>query len=127
MKNFKLLLLLTVSVFFLSFSSKKDCSILKNSNFIYKSGEKEILIVFKNNSYIEYHDHKKYFIKAAIDWVSDCEYNLIIEEHTVPKLPFKKGTTLHYKIKRVSGKKVYYTCILRDRSWEGKMTKTDKT
>ncbi|WP_439128954.1 hypothetical protein [Polaribacter sp.] len=105
---------------------KKDCSILKNNSFKYKVGSKDVLIEFGDDEYIEYHENKKYYIKSEIEWISDCEYHLIIEEATLPNFPFKTGTKMHIKIDRVRGKKVYYTATLGGRSWEWKMTKVKK-
>jgi len=127
MKNIKIFILFAFSAVLLSFTSEKDCSILKNSNFTYKNGGKEVFVVFKKNKHIEYHDKKKYYIKSDIEWISDCEYYLTIEEATIPKFPFDPGTKLHIKVDKVSGKNVYYTCTLRGRSWEGKLKKTKKS
>lgn len=109
-----------------SFTSKKECSILKNNSFKYKVGSKDVLVVFGENDYTEYHEKKKYFIKSDIEWLSDCEYNLIIQESTLPNFPFKSGTVMNIKIDKVKGKKVYYTATLGGRSWEWKMTKEKK-
>lgn len=35
-----------------------DCSILKNNSFEYKVGNKEIVVVFGEDEYIEYHEEK---------------------------------------------------------------------
>lgn len=107
----------------LSSFSIMDCSILKNNSFEYKAGSKEVLVVFGENEYIEYHEKKKYYIKSDIEWITDCEYNLIIQESTLPNFPFKSGTTMNIKIDRVKGKKVYYTATLGGRSWESRMVK----
>ncbi|WP_299670468.1 hypothetical protein [uncultured Polaribacter sp.] len=106
----------------MSFTAQ-DCSILKNNSFNYKVGSKDVLVVFGADDYIEYHEKKKYYIKSDIDWVTDCEYNLVIQESTLPNFPFKAGTTMNIKIDRVKGKKVYYTASLGGRSWEWRMTK----
>lgn len=106
----------------MSFTAK-DCSILKNNTFKYKVGNKDVLVVFGEKEYTEYHEKKKYFIKSDIEWLSDCEYNLIIQESTLPNFPFKPGTKMNIKIDRVRGKKVYYTATLGGRSWEWKMVK----
>lgn len=123
-KSFLLLLFLGMG-FLMSFSAQ-DCTTLKNNNFVYKNGGKEILVVFGEDDYVEYHNKKKHYIKSDIEWVSDCEYNLIIKEATLPDFPFKNGTVMNIKIDRVKGKKVYYTATLGGRSWEWKMTKVKK-
>ena len=107
----------------LSSFTVNDCTILKNNSFTYKVGNKEVLVVFNDDVYVEYHQDKKYHIKSNIEWLSSCEYNLIIQESTLPNFPFKRGTTMNIKIDRIKGKKVYYTATLGGRSWEWKMTK----
>ncbi|AUC85635.1 hypothetical protein CW731_10200 [Polaribacter sp. ALD11] len=104
----------------------KDCSYLKNNSFKYKVGSKDVLIIFGDEEYIEYHENKRYYIKSDIEWLTDCEYNLIIQESTLPSFPFKSGTTMNIKVDRIKGKKVYYTATLGGRSWEWKMTKVSK-
>lgn len=112
--------------FLSSFTTLKDCSFLKNNKFTYKVGSKDVLVVFGEDKYTEYHEKKKYYIKSNIEWVSDCEYNLIIQKSTLPNFPFKSGTKMSIKIDRVKGKKVYYTAKLGGRSWEWKMTEINK-
>ena len=111
-------------VVLLSFTSKvKDCTILKNNSFIYKLGKKDVLVVFTENKHVEYHDDKKYSIKSNIEWVSDCEYYLVIEEATLPNFPFTSGTRLHIMITKIKGSKIYYKSTMGERSWEGRMVK----
>ena len=107
----------------LSSFSPENCSFLKNNSFEYKVGSKNVLVVFSDEDYVEYHENKKYFIKSEVEWLADCEYNLTIQESTLPKFPFRVGTVMHIKIDRVKGKKVYYTATLGGRSWEWKMTR----
>ena len=130
MEKFKLFILLALSSILLSFSlgkEGKDCSIIKNSNFTYINQGKEVFVVFKGNEYVEYHNNRKHFIKAEIEWITDCEYNLIIEESTIPGFPLDGGTSMNIQVNRVSGNKVFYTCTLGTKSWKGKMTKTKKS
>lgn len=109
------------------FTENEGCEILKNNNFTYKNGGNDVFVVFKNDKYIEYHNKRKYFIKADIDWVSTCEYYLVIKESTIPNFPFSSGEKMHIKVDKIKGKNVYYTCSLGGRSWEGKLTKSKKT
>ena len=87
---------------------------------------KEVLVEFKGNKHIELHQKGKYYIKSNIEWISDCEYYLIIEDVNLPDFPFQIGSKLHTKILKVRGDRVYYKSTLGDRSWEGKMVKTEK-
>lgn len=108
----------------MSFAKKDNCaSYLKNKKFTYRVAKEDVLIVFKNNKYIEYHKNRKYFIKSDIEWISSCEYNLVIKETTLPDFPFKMGTKMHIVIEKIKGDKVYYTGTLGGRSWEGRMTR----
>lgn len=123
MKNIYKLILLFSVVSLMSFN-KKDCGeTLKNNTFTYRYAKKDVLVVFKVNDYIEYHNNKEHYIKSDIEWTSNCEYDLIIKETNLPDFPFKVGTKLHIVINKISGKKVYYTSSLGGRSWEGRMTK----
>ena len=103
--------------------TKKDCSILKNNSFTYRNAGKEVMVIFKDNEHIEYHNKKAYYIKSDITWVSNCEYYLEIKETTLPNFPFKMGTKLHINVTKVRGKKVYYTSSLAGKTWEGRLTK----
>jgi hypothetical protein len=115
---------LTVLFFSFSLSSTaQQCEILKDGSFTYKLAKKEVLVQFKENNHVEYHQDKKYYIKSNIEWVSDCEYYLIIQDATLPNFPFKTGSRLHIKITKVKGDRVYYKSTMAGRTWEGKMTK----
>ena len=83
-------------IFLCSSVLAQDCSILKNNTFTHRVAKQEVLIEFKEHTYIEYHQDKKYFIKSNIEWISPCEYHLIIKEQTLPNFPFKKGTKIAY-------------------------------
>lgn len=122
-KIYKVLMLFSVTLL-MSFSSSKDCGILKDNTFTYKNSGKEVIVVFKDNKHVEYHNKKENYIKSDIEWVNDCEYYLIIKESTLPNFPFKMGTKMHIVVNKVKGKKVYYTSSLGGRSWEGRLTKT---
>ncbi len=103
-----------------------DCSVLKNNSYTYKLGKEEVLVNFGENKHEEYHQDKKYYIKSNIEWISDCEYYLIIQDVTLPDFPFKLGSKLHITITKVRGNRVYYKSSMGGRTWEGKMTKVKK-
>ncbi len=121
-KVYKFLALFSITLL-MSFGPSKGCGILKDGTFTYRNSKKEVLVIFKDKKHVEYHDNKKYFIKSNIEWVSDCEYYLIIQESSLPNFPFKMGTKLHIVVNKVRGEKVYYTSSLGGRSWEGRLTK----
>ena len=118
-----------IPIFFLFFFGgvfAQNCAILKNSSFSYKMGGQKVLVEFKGNEYTEYHQEKKYYIKSKIEWISDCEYNLVIQEVNLPDFPFEKNNTLHVTITKVKGNRVYYSSSIGGRTWEGKMKKIEK-
>ncbi|MDB2385055.1 hypothetical protein N9V96_01135 [Polaribacter sp.] len=123
MKRLTKLLMLFFFIGLMSFTKDNCASFLKNKKFTYRVKKEDVLIVFKKNQYVEYHENKKYFIKSDIEWISSCEYNLIIKETTLPNFPFKMGTKMHIIIEKIKGNKVYYTGTLGGRSWEGRMTR----
>ena len=123
-KIYKLLMLFSLTLL-MSFSSK-NCGILKDNTFTYRNSKKTVIVVFKENKHVEYHNDQEHFIKSDIEWVNDCEYYLIIRESTLPNFPFKMGTKMHIIVNKVRGKKVYYTSSLGGRSWEGRLTKAKK-
>jgi len=126
MKFSSLFLTSFLFLFFLKISSAQDCTILKNNSFTYRAAKNNVLVEFKEKDYIEYHLDKKYYIKSKIEWVSDCEYYLIIEETTLPDFPFEKGAKLHIVVTQVKGNRVHYKSSMEGRSWEGKMKKVRK-
>ena len=115
--------LIVLLTFFSLPSTAQECEILKEGSFTYKLAKKDVLVQFETNKHVEYHQDKKYYIKSNIEWVSDCEYYLVIQDVTLPNFPFKIGSRLHIKITKVKGNRVYYKSSMAGRTWEGKMTK----
>jgi hypothetical protein len=105
---------------------KKDCSVLRDNHFTYRNANKEVLVIFKGNEYVEYHNNKEHFIKAEIQWISNCEYNLTIIETNLPRFPFKIRSKLRIVVTKVRGNKIYYKSTLGGKTWEGKLTKKKK-
>lgn len=105
---------------------EQECGMLKNNSFVYKLGGKDVLVEFGEEKHAEYHQKGKYYIKSNVEWISDCEYYLIIQDVTLPNFPFKLGSRLHIKITKVKGNRVYYKSTMGGRSWEGKMVKKNK-
>lgn len=126
MNPLKLSLILLFFTFSFGTITSQNCSILKNNSFTYRAQKDDILVEFKENEFIEYHQDKKYFIKSSIEWVSDCEYYLTVKEATLPDFPFGKGTKLHIVVNKVKGSKVFYTSSMNGRTWQGKMKKIGK-
>ena len=124
-KFYKLFMLLGITML-MSFSSSNKCFILKENTFTYRNAKKKVIVTFNENKHAEYHNNQEHYIKSDIEWISECEYYLIIRESTLPNFPFKMGTKMHIKVNKVRGNKVYYTSSLGGRSWEGKMTKAKR-
>lgn len=125
MKTLNKLILIALLVTSLSGFSQ-DCSILKNNHFKYQLNGKTVEVEFNEDKHIELHQNGKYYIKSNVEWVSDCEYYLIIQDVTLPDFPFQLGSKLHLKIIKVRGDRVYYKSTMGNRTWEGKMIKVDK-
>jgi len=107
-----------------SFIQVPNCDILKNGKFTYKLGKETVYVTFTEIEQIEYHKNRKYYIKSSISWFSDCKYFLTIKESTLPDFPFKIGTKLTVKIKKVKGNSIFYETFSPDgRSWKGKFIK----
>jgi len=123
MKTMFIKLLSLFSILLLMSFNSDDCSILKNNIFTYKSANREVIVVFNGNKHIEYHNNKEFYIKSDIKWISDCEYYLTIKETTLPKYPYKMGTVFHFVVNKVKNDKVFFTCTLGEKSWEGKLKK----
>jgi hypothetical protein len=126
MKTIVITLTALLSLVILTSFVKKDCSVLKNNHFTYRNGNKKVLVIFKENNYIEYHNNREYFIKAEVQWISDCQYYLTIKEANLPRFPFKIGTKLRIAVTKVRGDKIYYESTLGGKTWEGKLTKKKK-
>lgn len=115
------------TVLFFSLSPIKDneaCSaLIKNNQFTYWHGSNKVLVVFKDGYQTEYHKKKKYIIRSKVKWISECEYELTIIEHTLPDFPFNPGTKSRVVITKIRGNRIYYTTTLAGRSWEGRFKK----
>lgn len=122
----KIIVLLFTTILFSFQDTTSICSAVKNKKFTYKNGEKTVFVSFKNNLHTELHNNKKHFIKSTIQWLSNCEYYLIITKTNLPDFPFKIGSKLHVTILKTKGKNVYYKSSLNGRDWEGKLTLLNK-
>lgn len=128
MKN-PLTYFILICIFFgtIQTTNAQKCGIIKNNWFEISSNKEDVLAKFTDSEYTEYHGSKEIYIKAKIDWISSCEYNLILTENTIPNLPFKAGDKLHVIVNNVRGRrKVFYTATIGDRKWEGKMIRVKK-
>lgn len=99
--------------------------LLKETTYTYKYKGDNVLVVFKENKHIEYFNNKKYFIKSNLVWTADDECYMTIQESNLPNFPFRSGTKLRMKIKKIKRGYIYYESTLGGRSWTGKMKKLD--
>ncbi|WP_299671569.1 hypothetical protein [uncultured Polaribacter sp.] len=104
---------------------KIESAILKEGEYTFDNGKKNVLVVIKDGHYTEHYSEGE-FIKAQMKWVSKDEYNLIITDINKENLPFGVGTKLHTKIFRVKGSRYYYESNLEGLSWTGRFTKIKK-
>jgi hypothetical protein len=106
--------------------SAKECASMREGVFVYGSSTDDIKIHFLGSKHVEMHNGGKQFIKSDIEWVSDCEYQLILEEITVADFPFKKGDIMRVRILKMEGPEINYLSTANGRSWEGRMLKIDQ-
>ena len=115
-----------LSILILTSFIKKDCSVLKDNHFTYRNANKEVLVIFKDNKHVEYHNNKEHHIKSEVKWISDCEYYLINKATNLPRFPFKIKKKIRVLVTKVRGNKVYYESTLGGKTWEGRLTKKKK-
>jgi hypothetical protein len=127
MKQSIKLLIATIIIIgiFSSWTNKttNECRILHKGTFKYGDSETEIIVKIKGKKHTEYHDNKKYVIESKLEWVNDCEYNMIMKKVTIPDFPYGPGDIMNVKIKSVEGKVIYYTSTVNGQSWNGKLIK----
>jgi hypothetical protein len=105
-----------------SFVYSGDCSIMRNGKFRYMADNEEVIVTMNDSSFTEtYRDGN--FIKAQVEWLSECEYNIIITKVNAPGMMYKPGDEINVRINRVEGKNIYYTATINRLKWEGKFTK----
>jgi hypothetical protein len=117
-------LLLSV-ISFSSFSPVGGCTIMHNGKFKYMADKELIFVTINDSTFTESYQDGKYFIKAQLDWISQCEYNLIITKVNAPGSMYATGDELNVKINHVEGNDIFYTASTKRVSWEGKFTKIE--
>jgi len=124
----RLLLLLLLAMAVMGFTTSHDnntCSIMHNGKFKYTSDNEEVIVTIQDSSFTESYQGGKYFIKAQLEWLSDCEYAIVITKVNAPGMMYATGDEINVKINRVEGKNIFYTATVKRVSWEGKFTKID--
>jgi hypothetical protein len=101
---------------------EKNCKIMHEGTFKYKS-DPGTKVKITGNKHVESYKGGKYIIESDIAWVNDCEYNLTMVKITLPDFPFKPGDKMNVKITKVEGKTIYYTATVNGKNMEGVMIK----
>jgi hypothetical protein len=97
--------------------------VIESTEYTYKYKGSDVLVVYAGNKHIEYFNDKKYYIISNLEWITEDECTITIQESNLPKFPFKTGDKLHMKINKIKNGYVYYESSLGGRSWTGKMKK----
>jgi hypothetical protein len=103
--------------------NKKIVPLLEETTYTYKYNGDNVLVVFTENTHIEYFNNKQHSIKSNIVWTSENECVMTILESNLPNFPFRNGTKLKMKINKIKNGYIYYQSTLGGRSWTGKMKK----
>lgn len=112
-----LILFLTATISIAQISKDIDCKILKNIKLKYiNNPDSTAYVVIKNKKHIEYLENGKYFIKSDLDWISECEYNAIMTEITLPNFPFKAGEIMNVKFDKIENGFVFGIAKVRENS-----------
>jgi hypothetical protein len=126
MKRFRNFLLLTLLIPFSSFLPSNECKLMHDGKFKYMSDNEEVIVTISDSNFMESYQGGKYFVKAQIDWLTDCEYNLVITKVNAPGMMYTPGDEINVKINRVEGRNIFYTATVKRVSWEGKFTKMEE-
>lgn len=99
---------------------------MHDGRFKYMSDNEEVIVTIADSNFMESYQNGKYFVKAQIDWLTDCEYSLIITKVNAPGMMYTPGDEINVKINRVEGRNIFYTATVKRVSWEGKFTKMEE-
>jgi hypothetical protein len=120
------ILVLTSLIGYSQSDSTKGCSILKQGTFKYLDIEDTTAyFTINKEKHTEYHSNGKYYIKSKVRWISECQYEMIMQENTIPDFPFGPGEKLLTTIHKVEGNTVYYTSEAKGLKWDGRLVKVD--
>lgn len=119
---------LSFFMFTIQVKSQNCTDILKNNTFRYTSGRQNVKIEFTEDEYIEHHNDKDKYVKAAVKWVDDCKYVLVVKEVTLPNVPYKPGEKLEVIVKEIKKEKiVYFKAVFKDKEWDGTMIRVKES
>jgi hypothetical protein len=99
-----------------------DCSVLKKHPLRYMDlKDSSAYILLGDDSAVEYHNDGRNKLTARIEWINDCEYNLILSSVTTPGFAYQPGDVMHIRIDRIEQGIVYYFSTINGNGWEGKL------
>lgn len=84
-----------------------NCQILRHA--VLENEELHNQIIINGSKFMEFTPDGKYYIKAKLKWISECEYESIITKCTIPNFPFGKGDSMSVKINKIEDGIVYMT------------------
>lgn len=124
MKRLILLLALTLT-FSLAYTQVRvnNCSAMLNGTFKYLQDDSTAHFVINDSIHIEYHKMGKYFIKSKIQWISKCNYNLVLQEATLPNFLYKPGSVLSVSINSINKNIISITSKTESDSWDAELIK----
>ncbi|MES2430759.1 MAG: hypothetical protein V4556_07455 [Bacteroidota bacterium] len=120
---FTIIILLFCSLFSIAQSDDKfDCKFLRHCTLKYVDdvGDTTAYIIIDNNSNIEYSSSGKYYIKSKLNWLNDCEYNMTMEEITLPNFPFQAGDSMNVKFDNIEKDIIYFTSNVNGLTMKGR-------
>lgn len=103
---------------FLSPDKVPDCSILKKGG-TFKSQElstDDYTMVVSGDVITEYVQHKKYYLKSRIEFISPCTYTSRVIEVTIPAYSVKPGAVVETEILQTQGNAIRLKTRLGDKS-----------
>ena len=108
-----------------NFLSKEIVPVLVGNQYTYKDGGDDVLVVFTEDTHIEYFKNKKYSIESSIVWTADNECYITLRKSNLPNSSFKRGDVFYLKIIKIKQGYVYYQSTTNTRSWRGRMKRRD--
>lgn len=129
--NYLLFLLLLIGCKPYNKSQKEDnnCEIARQGKFVYDSSVSTVSVYrndsIQNDTLVNGYTGEVHYLKSKIEWLDDCEYNLILISSSSERFKYPPGSILNVKIDSVRDKIIYYTRTINGNSMNGKMQKVE--
>lgn len=105
------------------------CDIAKRGKFVYDSSVWRISVYrndsIQNDKLVNAYTGEVRYLKSKVEWLDDCEYNLILISSSSNKFKYPPGTILNVKIDSIRDTTIYYTRAINGDSMNGKMQKVE--